>query len=105
MGSPSTDGFLEANNWYYISTLQQSYAFYNPKTEEREVTVVRFAPDDTVATVDKYGLERGRLISYSADKTPTRGRELSVLEQLLGNVGGRSLLPDSDPKNQNRERH
>lgn len=89
---------METSDWYYITTLQESYAFYKPKTSERQVTVVRFAADDTVAKVDEFGLERGRVVSYSKDKTPTRGRELTVLEQLLGNVG-RPILP-SDPKNQ-----
>jgi len=101
MGTPSTSGFMDTNNWYYITTLQQSYAFYKPKTEAREVTVVRFAADDTVQSVDKFGLERGRVIQYSKDKTPTRGRELTVLEQLLGTVGSQSAIPE-DPKNQNR---
>jgi hypothetical protein len=48
--------------------------------------VVRF-DGDTVAAVEKYGLERGRIVAYDDHETPTRGRELGVLEQLLGNVG------------------
>jgi len=103
MGTPSTSGFMEANNWYYITTLQQSFAFYKPKTQARQVTVVRFGENDTVAAVDKYGMEKGRVIAYSGDKTPTRGRELSILEQLLGNVGARPPIPGAqDTRDQNR---
>lgn len=98
MGTPSTSGFMENTSWYYITTLQENFAFYKPKTENREVTVVRFGADDTVASVDKYGLEKGRVVAYSKDKTPTRGRELGILEQLLGNVGNKTALPDNSDK-------
>ncbi|MEJ0023558.1 MAG: hypothetical protein WDN76_09090 [Alphaproteobacteria bacterium] len=39
--------------------------------------------------VDKFGIERGRVINYSGDKTPTRGRELGILEQIFGTVGAK----------------
>lgn len=34
-----------------------------------------------------YDLEDGRVVSYASRETPTRGRELNLLEQLLGNIG------------------
>ena len=102
LGTPSTNGFLQANDWYYITTMQESFAFYKPKTEDRTVTVVRFAADDVVSQVDKYGLEKGRVVDYTSAKTPTRGRELGILEQLLGNVGNTSPLPKDDKDQQNR---
>ena len=36
-------------------------------------------------------------MAYNTRETPTRGRELSALEQLLGTVGRGALLPDQDP--------
>ena len=37
-------------------------------------------------------------IAYNKAETPTRGRELSVIEQLLGNIGRGGMLPqDNDP--------
>jgi outer membrane protein assembly factor BamE (lipoprotein component of BamABCDE complex) len=102
MGTPSTQGFMsgymEGDSWYYITTLQERFAFYKPKTAAREVTVVRFAADDTVAGVDKFGLEKGRVVAYDENKTPTRGRELGILEQLLGNVGNRPQLPQNEDR-------
>jgi outer membrane protein assembly factor BamE (lipoprotein component of BamABCDE complex) len=85
-GSPSTTAVYDGTSWYYVSQVQESVAFYNPRITERRVMVVRF-DGETVAGVEKYGLERGRLVNYSDDVTPTRGRELGFLEQLLGNVG------------------
>jgi outer membrane protein assembly factor BamE (lipoprotein component of BamABCDE complex) len=90
-GTPSTTAVFDQTAWYYVSSVQESVAFYTPRITERRVMVVRF-DGETVAAVEKYGLERGRLVSYSDDATPTRGRELGVLEQLLGNVGRTSPI-------------
>lgn len=37
--------------------------------------------------INQYSIKDGRVIAFASDVTPTRGRELSILEQLLGNVG------------------
>ncbi|HYD85928.1 MAG TPA: outer membrane protein assembly factor BamE [Vitreimonas sp.] len=85
-GSPSTTAIFDQTAWYYVSSVQERVAFYEPRTIDRRVMVVRF-DGETVSGVEKYGLERGRIVAYNDDVTPTRGRELGVLEQLLGNVG------------------
>lgn len=85
-GSPSTTAVFDQTAWYYLSSVQERMAFYEPRTTERRVMVVRFN-GDTVSAVEKFGLERGRMIAYNGEETPTRGRELGILEQLLGNVG------------------
>ena len=85
-GSPSTTAVFDQTAWYYVSSVQESVAFYTPHITERHVMVVRF-DGDTVSAVEKYGMERGRLVAYDDHVTPTRGRELGVIEQLLGNVG------------------
>jgi outer membrane protein assembly factor BamE (lipoprotein component of BamABCDE complex) len=104
MGSPSTTSVFDQTNWYYITTLQQNYAFYRPKTTARAITVVRFNADDVVASVDKFGIEKGRVISYSRDTTPTRGRELGVLEQIFGTLGQSSPIRTGDEEENRRNR-
>lgn len=97
LGSPSTRGAFDDDSWYYISDSSRYFAFFTPETTKRAVVAVRFGADDTVAAVEKFGLERGRVINYADAKTPTRGRELSVLEQLLGSVGRTPLpLPNAE---------
>jgi outer membrane protein assembly factor BamE (lipoprotein component of BamABCDE complex) len=90
-GSPSTTAVFDQTSWYYLSAVQERVAFYSPRITDRRVMVVRF-DGETVSGVEKYGLERGRVISYNDDVTPTRGRELGVIEQLLGNVGAGSPI-------------
>jgi hypothetical protein len=36
------------------------------------------------------------VIAYNNRETPTRGREMTVLEQLLGSVGRGTMLPQDD---------
>ncbi len=85
-GSPSTTAVFDQTAWYYVGSVQERVAFYTPRITERHVMVVRF-DGETVSAVEKYGLERGRIVAYDGNETPTRGRELGVLEQLLGNIG------------------
>lgn len=98
-GSPSTTAVFDQAAWYYVSSVQESVAFYTPHITERRVMVVRF-DGDMVTSVERYGLERGRLVAYDGNETPTRGRELGLLEQLLGNVGqAPPIRPDAeDPR-------
>lgn len=102
-GSPSTTAVFDQTAWYYVSSVQERVAFYTPRITDRRVMVVRF-DGETVAAVEKYGLERGRIISYDDNETPTRGRELGVLEQLLGNVGNRAPIPNEEDREGGRRR-
>jgi outer membrane protein assembly factor BamE (lipoprotein component of BamABCDE complex) len=94
-GSPSTTAVFDQTAWYYVTSVQERVAFYNPETTDRRVMVVRF-DGDTVSAVEKFGLERGRVIAYNDETTPTRGRELGLLEQLLGNVGATPPMRTED---------
>lgn len=93
LGTPSTQSVLETTTWYYVTSVQQRYAFYTPTTVERTVLAIKFDANDTVSEVNTYGLERGQVVAYNEDKTPTRGRELGIIEQIFGNVGQSSPLP------------
>lgn len=94
-GSPSTTAVFDQTAWYYVGSVQERMAFYSPHITERTVMVVRFN-GDTVSAVEKFGMERGRLIAYNDHETPTRGRELGVLEQLLGNVGAMPPMDEEE---------
>ncbi|WP_395647362.1 outer membrane protein assembly factor BamE [Terricaulis sp.] len=85
-GSPSTTAVFDQTAWYYVSQTQEQVAFYRPRITQRQVMVVRFN-GETVTAVEKYGMERGRLVAYDSHETPTRGRELGIIEQLFGNIG------------------
>lgn len=94
-GSPSTTAVFDQTAWYYLTSVQEQVAFYTPRVTDRRVMVVRF-DGATVTGVEKYGIERGHVIAYSDDVTPTRGRELGLLEQLFGNIGNTSPIRTND---------
>ena len=47
-------------------------------------------------------LEDGQAVSMNRNETPTRGRQLTILEQLLGNVGRGQLPREDDVPGQRR---
>lgn len=102
-GSPSTTAVFDQTAWYYVSSTQEQIAFYTPRITERQVMVVRF-DGETVAAVEKFGVERGRIVSYATQETPTRGRELGILEQIFGNIGNTAPIRTEDEAEENRRR-
>jgi outer membrane protein assembly factor BamE (lipoprotein component of BamABCDE complex) len=98
MGNPSQTGVFDEQTWYYISAVQNQTAFYRPRTTDRSITAISFDEGDKVAGVRKYALQDGRVINYDTRRTPTRGREVTFLEQIFGSVGRAPVqLPGSDP--------
>ena len=95
LGSPSTTSAIDASTWYYIYSKAETVAFYRPTVVDRRVLAVSFGNDNKVNNIKYYGLEEGKIISYVDRTTPTRGRELTVLQQLFGNLGrlGAGNLP------------
>lgn len=91
LGNPSVKGTfdeeLETDTWYYMTSVRQRFAYLRPLIEERTITAVTFNEDGQVLKVAEYGLEDGQYVNYVDRKTPTRGRELSVLEQIFGTIG------------------
>jgi hypothetical protein len=97
LGSPSAVSTFDNNTWYYISQTTDRVAFYMPRVIKRDVVAIKFNPaDEKVASVNTYTLKDGKVIAYNGRETPTRGREMTILEQLLGNVGRGGMLPQDD---------
>ena len=96
LGSPSVVSTFEPNIWYYLSQTAETYTYHKPVVSQRDVTVIAFDKEsEKVTRVSTLGLKDGKRLQYARRETPTRGRELSALEQLLGTVG-RQSLPDTD---------
>jgi outer membrane protein assembly factor BamE (lipoprotein component of BamABCDE complex) len=85
LGSPSATSTFDQNAWYYISQTTDRVAFYKPRVIKRDVVAIKFNPaDEKVASVDTYTLK------------------MTILEQLLGNVGRGGMLPQDDDTPGNR---
>ncbi|HEY3908758.1 MAG TPA: outer membrane protein assembly factor BamE [Stellaceae bacterium] len=87
LGTPSSVGVFNDKNWYYISRRTKQVAFFDPRVLDQEVYIVDFNDDGVVQAVDHKTLRNGRDIEPVARTTPAPGRELTFLEQLIGNLG------------------
>jgi len=87
IGRPTTTGVFTDTGWYYVATTVSEYMYNAPKVIDRRVVAVEFDPNDLVAAVNVYGVEDGRIIDLQTRTTPTQGRQLTIMQQLLGNLG------------------
>jgi outer membrane protein assembly factor BamE (lipoprotein component of BamABCDE complex) len=87
LGSPSSVSIFSDKSWYYISRRTEQISFFDPDVVDQQVYVVNFDSQDVVKAVDHKGLEDGKEIIPVARATPAPGRELSFLEQVIGNLG------------------
>ena len=87
IGRPTTVGTFDNDEWYYITRSTESRAFFEPRVVSQEVVVVAFTDEGVAESIDSYGLDDGRVVNLVTNTTPTRGKRLTFLQQLLGNVG------------------
>ncbi|HEX9461166.1 MAG TPA: outer membrane protein assembly factor BamE [Alphaproteobacteria bacterium] len=87
LGTPSTASTFTDDRWYYISKKTSQTAFFNPTVLEQKVLEIDFDNSGMVQEVRDYTLKDGEQINPVARKTPSPGRELGFMEQLIGNIG------------------
>ena len=97
-GEPSMRPALSDDVWYYVSSGTNSRAFFETETIRRQVTAFAFDEGGRVAAVETYALEDGQGIDLVGRETPTRGKELSFIEQLMGGAGQIPGLPGQGPQ-------
>lgn len=89
LGSPSTISTFPdwGTVYYYISSETETVAFLAPELIDQQVLAISFDRNSVVKEIKRYGLKDGKQIAFVDRETPTRGKELTVLEQLFGNLG------------------
>lgn len=92
LGTPDSTGTLDGDVFYYISSKRKTMPAGRPKVIDRKIVAVYFDKNQSVTDVGRYGLQDGKIISFVEDKTPTYGKKLNALEQLLGNIANRRSL-------------
>ncbi|MGB0749285.1 MAG: outer membrane protein assembly factor BamE [Magnetospiraceae bacterium] len=92
-GAPSTIGTFRNEAWYYILQRTETTAFLEPEVIERRIIVVLFDDNGIVSDVQEIDQTAGRDIDPVDRVTPTSGHELTIVEQLLGNLGRFNSIP------------
>ena len=96
IGTPSVISTFNDRTWYYISKRTETVAFFDPETVDQEVLAISFDDNGVVDNMRIYGPEDGRTIAYVDRTTPTEGNELTLIQQLLGNLG--RFNPEGDSR-------
>ncbi|RME63669.1 MAG: outer membrane protein assembly factor BamE [Alphaproteobacteria bacterium] len=93
LGRPSLASEFDDTTWYYVSQKAEQFAFFTPKPVEHKVVAIRFNDKGDVTAIDNFGLDDIVDITPHSDKTATRGKEITFLQQLFGNVGRFGAAP------------
>ena len=90
LGTPSTtnnqpDG---SETFYYVSQKKaRRFAFEKPRVVDQRVLAVYMNQSSEVERIANYGMKDGKVFDFVARVTPTGGRELSFISQLLRGAG------------------
>ena len=87
LGSPSSMGVFNDGSWYYISRKTARISFFEPEVLDQQVFIITFDNNGIVRGVGHKTVADGREIEPAPGATPAPGRELTFLEQIIGNVG------------------
>lgn len=87
LGSPSAVATFDDQHWYYITRKTEDLAFYSSDVIEQQVFVVEFNEGGFVKQVAWIDESQARDIDLVDRETPTKGKKLTFLEQLIGNLG------------------
>jgi outer membrane protein assembly factor BamE (lipoprotein component of BamABCDE complex) len=98
LGSPSAVSSFGDKIWYYITEKKETRGLLAPEIVDQKVTAVTFDENDAVKSIDEVGKGKAKHVDYVEKTTPTEGRTLSAMEQLMGNFGrfntpGREIDP------------
>jgi outer membrane protein assembly factor BamE (lipoprotein component of BamABCDE complex) len=87
VGAPTASGLLNDVGWYYVQSRFRTYGPRQPREIDRQVVAITFAEDGVVTNVERFGLEDGQVVALSRRVTETNIRGVSLIRQLLGNLG------------------
>jgi outer membrane protein assembly factor BamE (lipoprotein component of BamABCDE complex) len=87
LGSPSIVSTFDDNTWYYVGQRTEREAFFKPEVTDRKVIAVAFDDTDHVQSIDRVGLDQAVEVDPIQETTPAVGREITFMEQLIGNIG------------------
>jgi len=74
--------------YYYISQKKsRAAAFLQPKLIDQRIMAVYIGDDGNVSRIANFGMQDGKVFDFVSRVTPTGGKELSFLSQLLGAAG------------------
>lgn len=87
VGRPSVEGLLNSNGWFYVQSRFKTLGPRQPQEIERQVVAITFDDQDRVANIERFGLEKGEVVTISRRITSTSIKQIGLIQQLLGSLG------------------
>ena len=87
VGRPTLSSLRTVDGWYYVKSGYETFLWREPEEVDREVVAILFSEAGTVANIERFGLEEGRVITLSRRVTDSNTSGIGFLRQLLGNIG------------------
>lgn len=86
IGSPTTIAPFDDNVWYYLGQTTEKRGILDDKVTDERIIVVMFNPEGVVEQINDVDSKR-QDIPYVERATPTSGNDITVMQQMLGNLG------------------
>ena len=86
LGSPSNTSTFDTSTWYYIARRSVRDALSEPQLTGQTIYVVQFDDSGVVKSFQQQD-NNDTDVAMIPRTTPASGKELSIIEQLLGNFG------------------
>ena len=86
LGTPTTKAVFDDKTWYYVGLKTEQKSFFDPKVMEKQVYKVSFDESGFVSEIAEIDDERID-VPLASRVTPTSGHNLTLMQQMLGNVG------------------
>lgn len=87
VGRPSASGLLNDVGWFYVQSRWEYRGAFEPREIDRQVVAITFNDNGTVQNIERFGLERGKVVPLSRRVTESSVKGLSLIQQLLGSFG------------------
>ena len=98
MGVPTTGGVLTEEAMYYVRSRVHHKGYVKPNEIQRDVLVLSFDKNQILRNVERFDMEKGKLIRLEHRVTEAPGGDRSILQQIIGSIGG--FNPNSIVNNQ-----
>jgi outer membrane protein assembly factor BamE (lipoprotein component of BamABCDE complex) len=87
MGTPSALATFEDDRWYYVTQRRENRSFFQSNITEQEVITISFDDRGIVSDLNRHGMDQAMAVEPDPDSTQTLGNEMTIMEQLIGNIG------------------
>jgi len=87
IGTPTTVDSFDDKRWYYVGEDTKQIGIHPPSVTNRRVVALQFDENGTLTDKKILGKEDAQPVAMAPGATKVVGKEPTVVQQLIGNVG------------------